>query len=1065
VLPTPALCAQGPESPGHERPYFFPAGERVRIRTLIKNEKWAEADYAWLRAAAAEGDGFSAAFLFALDGDRAYLAAAQKDLLARFGPGSFTDKLASAALQDWNHFKGGPKNEHILYYDLNYQPLLAFDWVYNGLDPKDRKVIEAGILRWARYKMRAMDAWVQTPNLVFKPTWLVALTGLATGDPECLQWGFRRRRPWGPSRGGYFEVLDAMLRDGGPWHEAAIYPVAHDDLWCMGKMSWYRHLYDGKDWFAHRTPNGGSPKGLMVYYLDTAYPIEQTGHGAGQVRVATYGDGATNARGDLFLANPAGSEGGDWVLDKALAAAYLASADSRYAAFLAMDPTYRPSLIDRRPLPAKVDFPAAPSKVWPNFGLAMLRSDESPGYWTNPKAIAVFQIMTQGYGHDHRDKFHICLHGANRLLYPDYNAIQYESLATGWTRNSPAHNTLLVDEQDTRDAPPTGIRHDFNPQVKFLATSAAGVFEGVEQTRALLLTSEYLLDVFHAAGAVPHTYDYMLHCFGKACPADPQKFKPSAELSKRYWLVENQQTMHTDDAWSLEFAYQEELGFHKGKYGKEWYDHVARVRVTMAGEPKTVVGHGAWGDELARLVAEHQKGAKLDRLSTLIVRRAGVRDTVFAATHEPFANQQRPRIKAVRKIAQTRDAVLVRVDADDFMDYAAVAFGPQKESKEHFLGKAGEAVVAFRNYAYLRVGAKGVTARGGLTALAIPSAKGPLTLNDKPATVPTPPKVPGNQAVAVPEFPGTVRVTPAVLRVFDRDRREAVFTITNPLQDALSGRIHFELPKGVSADPAEPPIPPVPPGGKAEVRVTFRTDKPAAGRLTIPYQIRYTRAGQGGEVTAGALPVAMAVGPTLELQYQHPRPAVFVLDAPVLTAKLRAVDGLCEYLADNDDTVRLDGSPLFTLGDEKGELLSAKAVTQQASTWPQMVPAGLTAAAGRAQGPLCRWQLVPFGARFLIRLDRAHAQFDRAYFTVPGKWLSPGGPPRWKQILKEGEKVAGAELEFPGGKWNLAFQLQPPQAVEFQGPGMRFSISALNGDNWQVGFCRPGQFDAWLGKK
>ena len=35
VLPTPALCAQGPESPGHERPYFFPAGERVRIRTLI----------------------------------------------------------------------------------------------------------------------------------------------------------------------------------------------------------------------------------------------------------------------------------------------------------------------------------------------------------------------------------------------------------------------------------------------------------------------------------------------------------------------------------------------------------------------------------------------------------------------------------------------------------------------------------------------------------------------------------------------------------------------------------------------------------------------------------------------------------------------------------------------------------------------------------------------------------------------------------------------------------------------------------------------------------------------
>ena len=42
-----------------------------------------------------------------------------------------------------------------------------------------------------------------------------------------------------------------------------------------------------------------------------------------------------------------------------------------------------------------------------------------------------------------------------------------------------AHNTLLVDEQDTRIATPTGIRHDFAPEVKFLATSASGVFEGV----------------------------------------------------------------------------------------------------------------------------------------------------------------------------------------------------------------------------------------------------------------------------------------------------------------------------------------------------------------------------------------------------------------------------------------------------------------------------------------------------------------------------------------------------------------------------------------------------------
>ena len=154
-------------------------------------------------------------------------------------------------------------------------------------------------------------------------------------------------------------------------------------------------------------------------------------------------------------------------------------------------------------------------------------------YWTSGRAIAVFQLMSQGYGHDHRDKFAIMLHGAGRLLYPDYNAIQYESSAVGWTRHSCSHNTLIVDEQDTANAQPTAIRHEFSPEVKYLATSAAEVFEGVEQTRVLLLTGEYLLDVFHARSKLPHTYDYMLHCFGEARPVGPA-CRAGPELSGKW---------------------------------------------------------------------------------------------------------------------------------------------------------------------------------------------------------------------------------------------------------------------------------------------------------------------------------------------------------------------------------------------------------------------------------------------------------------------------------------------------------------------------------------------------
>src|SRR6185369_804149 len=117
--------------------------------------------------------------------------------------------------------------------------------------------------------------------------------------------------------------------------------------------------------------------------------------------------------GDLFLVSPTGNPV-DILLHEGLIAAYNVSGDPRYAAFLSLIPSYQPDLWNKRGLPATITMPPAPSKVWPDYGLAMLRSDESPNYWTSGKAIAVFQIMSQGYGHDHRDKFSISLHGANR---------------------------------------------------------------------------------------------------------------------------------------------------------------------------------------------------------------------------------------------------------------------------------------------------------------------------------------------------------------------------------------------------------------------------------------------------------------------------------------------------------------------------------------------------------------------------------------------------------------------------------------------------------------------------
>jgi hypothetical protein len=1061
-----------------ERPYFMPALERDRLHGLILKEAWAKADHERLRKAAATGDGFAAAFLYALDGDPRDAAIAQQWLLGRYGKKAYwTVQVTNRFSSDF--FKGGQVGIPEVYYDTDLTGYLAFDWANKGLEPTARKEIEEGIVLWSHYKMRAMDRWTQTPNLVFKPTSTVALAGLATDNTGLIEWGFWRTKPWGGALGGYDVVLDAMLTDGGPWQEAPIYPIAHEDLLMISRLSHWRSFYFGKDWFSAHYPHGGSGKGLMDYYIDSAYPIERTGHGPGQIRVANYGDGSTNATGDLILVNPAAAEG-NIVMHEPLIAAYNTSRDPRYGTFVSMIPGYTPNLIDHPPLPAKIQLPPAPSKVWPTYGLAMLRSDESPNYWTSGKAIAVFQIMSKGYGHDHRDKFSISLHGAGRLFYPNYNALQYENPSVGWTRNSVSHNTLIVDEGETRDAELTALHHEFSPEAKFLASSASGVFEGVDQTRALLLTKEYLLDVVHATSAVPHIYDYVLHSFGRAEPEKPDAFAPTNALVKRYWLVEHQKAITTNDPWMLDFAIEEKAGDRKGDYGKEWYEHKAKLRLRMAGEPQTLLVHGVWGDELARLVSEQQKGAKLDRLSTVVARRTG-RDALFVASHEPYSGADQPQLARVVVLNRTKDAAVIRVDASDFIDYAAIAFGPQSQDAEQTVLVPGDRpyFFAFKNYGYARIRKDGsVTLRGGWTGLSLPEANGAVTLNGEPARAATkdglllggsPPftVLANRPQEQLPEAPINVKTTPAVVRVTARDRRLVSFTLDNTLNEPISGSLQFDLPAGLTVEPAKPSFGPIPPRASATVGLTLSSNNPAAGRHTVPYRIAYKAGGSGKEVPTAALPLTVMTGPTLLHVYEHPRP-YYLIQSPGYTVHADMLSGLHRFLADDDDIVRLNGSPLFTFSDGRTELMSEKMT--HAFTWPQESPASLSAhAEDRA-----RWQALYFNDRILLRMDAGWTQFEKTYFSVPGNWISLQGPPRWKRIVAlDGSgkqvdaqpgakvKVVAAELEFPGAKWNLAFKFEPPQEVAFNGTELKFVIGSLTNDNWQVGFCRPGELEAW----
>ena len=317
-----------------------------------------------------------------------------------------------------------------------------------------------------------------------------------------------------------------------------------------------------------------------------------------------------------------------------------------------------------------------------------------------------------------------------------------------------------------------------------------------------------------------------------------------------------------------------------------------------------------------------------------------------------------------------------------------------------------------------------------------------------------------------------VTITPAVVRASASDRRVVTFTLDNTLDEPVAGSLQFDLPAGLVVEPKTARFGPVQPRAAATVDVTIISNDPVAGRQTVPFHISYRAGDNGKEIRTAALPLTVVTGPTLQQVYEYPRP-YYLIQSPAYTARADMSNGLHRFLAADDETVRLSDNPLFTLSDGSTELLSGR--TAMAFTWPVGSPASLT---GTTSQDRARWQAIYLPDRILIRMDPGWTQFEKTYFSVPGNWLSPQGAPRWKRIVTLGASgkevdvqpeaklnVVAAELELPGAKWNLAFKFEPAQQVTFNGTELKFAIGSRNNDNWQLGFCRSGEFEAWRGGK
>jgi hypothetical protein len=306
--------------------------------------------------------------------------------------------------------------------------------------------------------------------------------------------------------------------------------------------------------------------------------------------------------------------------------------------------------------------PAAPSYVAPERGFAFLRAEESPGYWESPAPAVALQFATY-YVHYTHDCFSLLGYYAfNRPIYLNRSIAPGYAGGDPWTDSLRGHSGVVVDNLQPNPTGNVTIRSDFKSAFKYVSVRGDSIYNGVTMERSLLLTRDYLLDVFEIRADKPHTYHWQVHALGNAAPPG---WQPTDELHGKLYpkSVEDRYELHDvhklDTAgkpWSVTVT--QIRATPTGVLPEAWYDRKVGVRVRLLGAPgttayagKTAEGPGALTNEVG---------------GTTVIAARTTTNTTFIALHEPFEHGLLP-AREFRLVSQTEDTLEVAVGDDCIM--------------------------------------------------------------------------------------------------------------------------------------------------------------------------------------------------------------------------------------------------------------------------------------------------------------------------------------------------------------------------------------------------------------
>ena len=783
-----ALAAAAPDEAAAEfrradHPFIlWNKADLTAIRKRVATQPWAQEALAGL-AANRKGLGRQLGELlrYALTGDGQLEAAERKQLL----------RVLRSPIP-----RGGAQWLTVLRYDLLYDKLTAEQRA--EFEKMARIYIENGVLNnavfdpkifndeanYSRYDAKKYTRTNWLPNIIWPRKVSANLLAAALQDEQLI------RRTWG-AYGSWKWYFDEYLCDVGFYSEEFSKMGATPGamlVYCIA----VERLGLGELGFGYRGKGGATMLGHVESLLHLGYPAVDTGGERWQIPMVTIGDlrqagssQAGNHPSPAFQHSlvvgymPDGSGGnlswrahGAWggvirgrhkqwdgyggftpkmQIPLWFEICHARRPDVGFGWFLAqMRPpgakAYTPSLFfGLEPIEAaKVQPPPAPSGVWPQRGLIMLRADESPDYWRSAAPAVCLRTGTN-YAHNVNDAFAIVGYYAfrrpiliNRQVTPGY--------ATGWSRSIQSHCGVTVDGAEPKFTDATDIRHAFTGAVKFAAARSDAVYPGVSLTRSLFLTREYLLDVTRLAGRTqkltPHEYTWIAHALGRLRPSNRSGWR-KAKLPEKLHALEQMRAFDTGgEGWSViadQVCVLDDPS--KATLPRSWYDRKIGVRLSMLGGRPATVYAGRTPLPLAR-VREGKTRKVLERPSevggvTMLVS-SSAPDATFAALWEPFEAGEAPST-LFRPIAQKPEGLAVSIrgpSGSTVNDRAMLRLAG--EAGEPLTVEGGGESFTFADHTYVRIAKDKVNVScGSLTAmkLRVGEAQPRLVINGKPAKV------------------------------------------------------------------------------------------------------------------------------------------------------------------------------------------------------------------------------------------------------------------------------------------------------------------------------------------